>query len=103
MASRQPNLIPLFVTGRTKPLPGRAPEVVVLRLSPTERGWTQYSETCGHNNEYVSNETVEDLRQWFRCDFVRFSIFEDADDAAELAEHMRRNKAPAAEGGPTFF
>lgn len=73
------NNIVFYVVGTTvqnKDIP-----VVLLTLTKTLAGWNQRSVEKGYNNDYVSHETVQNLKEWFACDLSTFKIFKQLEDA----------------------
>ena len=76
------NNLMFFVVGKTK-----NNEVKLLKLNPTQKGWFQ---SCFNDssffNEYVSNEGLTDLLDWFKLDFYQYRIFQDQEEAKEYAD-----------------
>jgi hypothetical protein len=55
---------------------------MLIKLEATNKGWHQ---TCDHRAldcEYVSNESIPQLLEWFKCEFFNYRIFQNQEEAA---------------------
>ena len=81
-----PNLTQAFHVAGTTRITGNPH---VIKLSKTSKGWMQRrvaGDECSLDVDYVSNETRDELREWFACDFLsRFYLTADLSDV--LAYH----------------
>ena len=53
----------------------------ILHLTSTGKGWMQICDDKSYINDYVSNETIHELLEWFKCDFFQYRMFEDLEEA----------------------
>lgn len=83
------NLTLLYVVGKRRmenrpPIDGEAVPIHLIQLQSTSRGWTQRCATDPTLNvEYVRREDVDELKEWFVCDFTRFTLHETLEEATE--------------------
>lgn len=74
------NLITLFIVGKSI----HDHKFVIVTLYSTEKGWCQRSaDSKFHDVDYVSNEQIPDLLEWFKCDFFQYRMFENHLEALE--------------------
>lgn len=74
------NLITLFIVGKSI----HDHKFIIVTLSSTEKGWRQRSaDSKFHDVDYVSNEQIPDLLEWFKCDFFQYRMFENLSEALE--------------------
>ena len=82
MKKRMKNLINcdhFFLVGK----PIKSSKWELMRMSKTDNGWTQRCSTPGFDVDYVSNENVKDLKDWFACDYNSYHTFTNIEDARE--------------------
>ena len=76
---------------------------VMLTLIRTAVGWNQSSSARGYNREYVSNESMNALNEWFVCEFENVRVFEDRLEAMQFCERKTVKAAPSLSSEPFFF
>ena len=95
------NLIeqPFYIVGQhDDALTGRL-DYLQLVFTPTRTGWTQ---RCAQNKEfnfdYMSRETIPQLRQWMKCDFERTWHFREKEAAAHFLQKKLSSASPKKSG-----
>ena len=82
------NLIEFFIVGKNV----QDNKIKIMNLKPTNIGWIQNTmNDKSLNREYVSQETVPDLLEWFKCDFFQYRMFHQLEEAQEYANEKMKH------------
>ena len=86
------NLISFFVIGTHV----KDSKIKIVHLNKTSRGWYQ---KCLNDNgfyaEYVSNENIPQLLDWFRFDFSSYRIFDSEEEAMSYLNEKMQMHTPS--------
>ncbi len=65
-------------------------DVCIFKVNKTDKGWMQLCLNMkGYDVEYVSDEKMLDLFEWFKCDFSNYRIFQDEQEAMEYHDDKK--------------
>lgn len=62
----------------------------ILVLKSSENGWTARCDDASLNTDYISNEKIPNLLDWFKCDFSQYRMFEDLQEALAYRDEKLR-------------
>ena len=77
----------LFVVGI--PQKDKDTRAVLSTMYKSSSGWKQRSVEKGYDNDYVNNETLKILKEWFACDFSTFKTFKKIEDAQSYYQTLQ--------------
>ena len=67
----------------------------IIHLSATDKGWMQTSEDRALDCEYVSRETIPELLEWFKCEFINYRMFQNLEEATMYLDERKSASNPA--------
>ena len=73
------NLITFHIVGKTV----KDREFKLVSFSSTKNGWKQRCKSQFLNVDYVCNEDIPKLLEWFKCDYSQYRMFQDLSEAQE--------------------
>lgn len=85
------NLIEMYVVGKYM----SDKQFKLIHLSPTDKGWMQTCSDRALDCEYVSEETIPDLLDWFKCEYLNYRIFQNSEEAKMYLNEKTSASNPA--------